>query len=110
VEDHADTAELLCALLSSAGYQVRTANSVEAALACDIAAIDLVLSDVGLGDGSGLELIQQLRAKAEVPAIALSGFGTEADIRASKQAGFFTHLTKPVSFDQLLAAIESASG
>jgi PAS domain S-box-containing protein len=105
VEDHEDTAEMLNELLSSVGYEVRTANSFQAALAMELEAGDIVVSDVGLGDGSGLDLVRLLRAKANVRAIALSGFGTEADKRASLEAGFSTHLTKPVNFEVLLAAI-----
>jgi PAS domain S-box-containing protein len=105
VEDHADTAEMLNELLSGVGYQVRTASSVQEALAIGVDAGDIVVSDLGLGDGSGLDLIRTLRKTVKVRAIALSGFGTEADKRASQEAGFAAHLTKPVKFEELLLAI-----
>ena len=59
---------------------------------------DVLISDIGLPDGTGLDLMRQLRAKRPVMGIALSGFGMEEDIRRSKQAGFVAHLTKPLDF------------
>jgi CheY-like chemotaxis protein len=66
---------------------------------------DILLSDIGLPDGSGLELLKRLRSVREVPALALSGFGMDEDIERSRDAGFADHLTKPVSIDRLQAAI-----
>ena len=66
---------------------------------------DLVLSDIGLPDGSGIDLIQKMNEIRDVPAIALTGFGTEEDILRSQRSGFFRHLTKPVNFQQLEEAI-----
>jgi len=105
VEDHEDTAAVLETLLRYAGYRVQVANSLKSALAVASDTFDLLLSDVGLLDGSGLDLMRALRETRPVPGIALSGYGTEDDIRASKQAGFAEHLTKPVDFSELLAAI-----
>jgi CheY-like chemotaxis protein len=64
-----------------------------------------LLSDIGLPDGSGLELLKRIRSMREVPALALSGFGMDEDIERSRDAGFVDHLTKPVSIDRLQAAI-----
>jgi len=105
VEDHQDTAQSLAELLRDEGYEVMTAATAASALAVDLDRVDLVLSDLGLPDRSGHELMRELRARRRLPAIALSGYGTEADVRASREAGFCAHLTKPVDWPKLLAAI-----
>ena len=69
---------------------------------------DLLISDVGLPDGSGLELITRLRAKSKIPGIAISGFGMNGDVEKSIKAGFTEHLVKPVHLEELEAAIEHA--
>jgi CheY-like chemotaxis protein len=66
---------------------------------------DILLSDIGLPDGSGHDLIKRIRQKRNVCALALSGFGMEEDVQRSREAGFFDHLTKPVSLDRLQSAI-----
>lgn len=107
VEDHDDTAGLLMVALQSVGHFVQRANSIAAAL--ELAAngdFNLLISDLGLPDGSGHELARQLLPRRAMPAIALSGYGMEDDISASHSAGFEEHLTKPVNLDQLNAAIE----
>ena len=108
VEDDEDTAETLAELLRSEGFEISVATSIASALRQDVGEVDLVLSDIGLGDGSGLELMRRLRAKKELPGIALSGYATEADIVASHAAGFSAHLVKPVSIDKLVATIHRA--
>lgn len=110
VEDDEDTAEILAEFLRDEGYQIQIARSVESALKVDVGSIDVVLSDVGLGDGSGLDLMRQLRTRGDIKGIALSGFGTEADFRASREAGFELHLTKPVMLPGLIAAINVVAG
>jgi PAS domain S-box-containing protein len=110
VEDHQDTAEIFELLLRRGGYEVRVANSLQSALAVAREEFDVLLSDVGLTDGSGLDLMRTLRKTGKVKGIALSGFGTEEDVRASKEAGFATHITKPVNFGTLLEAIASLGG
>jgi signal transduction histidine kinase/CheY-like chemotaxis protein len=110
VEDHADTAEAMAELLSLLGYQVTTAGTVAEALAAAGAKqFDLLLSDLGLPDGSGLDVMREL-APSGVPGIALSGFGTEEDVRDSLEAGFRKHLTKPVTLQTLEAAIQEVVG
>lgn len=106
VEDDPDTADTLADLLAEEGFEVTVAHSVAEALKQDVRSIDLVLSDLGLGDGSGLDLMRALRCRRDVQGIALSGYGTESDIRASKDAGFRAHLIKPVSLEKLVAAIK----
>jgi|GEM_PF-1962068 len=106
IEDHADTAAVLVRLLTGRGHTVYEANSCARALTVfKEREVDLILSDIGLPDGSGQALLPQLKAIRNVPAIALSGFGSPDDIRRSIEAGFDEHLTKPVNFQALLAKI-----
>jgi CheY-like chemotaxis protein len=111
VEDHADTAALLCRLLRRHGYTVRTAGSVESTLQLASAEpFDLVISDLGLPDGSGLELMRELRKRYPMRGIALTGYGTEEDVRQAHEAGFSAHLTKPISVERLEETIRSIGG
>jgi len=107
VEDNADTLRVMTRLLRARGYHVIPADCVASALQADgvFGPFDLIVSDIGLPDGSGLDVIRQIRTTHAVPGIALSGFGTEEDLRKSGEAGFVTHLTKPVDFPTLDAAI-----
>jgi signal transduction histidine kinase/ActR/RegA family two-component response regulator len=109
VEDHADTALVLSELLMSHGFKVQTAASISEARRVDLAGVHLIVSDLGLPDGTGLDLMRELRARARLPAIALSGYGMRTDVEASKDAGFDLHLTKPVNFERLLTAIQKLS-
>src|SRR5687768_11265073 len=106
VDDHGESLVVLAKLLNRSGYKVRTACSYAEAM--DVAArepIDLLISDVGLPDRSGLELMQELRTARPTKGIALSGFTDERDVKASYEAGFAKHLNKPLVFTDLLAAI-----
>jgi signal transduction histidine kinase/CheY-like chemotaxis protein len=106
VEDNQDTLNYLSRLLSLRGYRVHTAADLASAIQrAAEAELDLVVSDIELPDGSGLELMWTLRATRNIPAIALSGFGSPADIEQSHSAGFAIHLTKPVDFRTLERAI-----
>jgi CheY-like chemotaxis protein len=109
VEDDNDTGEMLEELLHEEGYDVRTVRSAKAALESDLGAVDLVISDIGLPGLSGLDLMRTIRRIRSLRGVALSGYGTEADIHASEEAGFSAHLTKPVVFDDLLATIRRVS-
>ncbi len=102
VEDHRDTARMMCRLLKGYGYEVHPAHDIAEALRlAEEQQFDLVVSDLGLPDGSGYELMQQLKARHQIPGIALSGYGMEEDVRKSLAAGFSEHLTKPVDFHRL---------
>ena len=109
VEDHRDSAEMLSLLLRTEGYEVTVARSKREGLA-RVSACDLVISDIGLPDGTGLELISEAHRDTAVRGIALSGFGSEQDVQRSLEAGFTEHLTKPVDFDRLLAAVRKLAG
>ena len=106
VEDHADTAKLMRRLIMAQGHEVTTAGSVADGLAAvQKQKPDMLISDLGLPDGSGLDLMRQILAQGHrFPAIALSGYGTPADIEKSKAAGFAEHLVKPLSRLELLTA------
>jgi PAS domain S-box-containing protein len=109
VEDHSDTAEAMADLLRAMGHEITVAGSVAAGLAAAerlAGHLDLVVSDLGLPDGSGLDLMQQLTGRFHVRGIALSGYGMEEDVRRSLDAGFERHLTKPINLQALHAAIQ----
>jgi PAS domain S-box-containing protein len=110
VEDHPDTLRTLKRLLEKMGYRVTPAASASAAL--NILAtepVDVLVSDIGLPDFTGHELMRKVRAiNKRLPGIAVSGFGRDADLKNSHDAGFLTHITKPVDVQQLDAAIRSA--
>jgi CheY-like chemotaxis protein len=106
VEDHEPTLQVLARLLTRAGHQVVPANSVAGALAAAKAGtFDAIVSDLGLPDGTGFEVMSELRASYGLRGIALSGYGMEEDMRRSREAGFEMHLVKPVDFGQLRRAI-----
>lgn len=97
VEDHADTARALLESLTSRGHEVTVVHSVADALRAAAAdEVELLISDIGLPDGTGLDLIRQIEPRPSIGAIALSGFGMDADLKRSLKAGFARHLTKPV--------------
>jgi two-component system CheB/CheR fusion protein len=112
VEDHGDTADLMSTMLHQAGHTVESAADVTTAL--DTVArreFDLLISDLGLPDRSGLDLMRELRARGrQLPGIALSGYGQDRDIQESRAAGFAAHLVKPAEPQALLQAIERVSG
>jgi CheY-like chemotaxis protein/anti-sigma regulatory factor (Ser/Thr protein kinase) len=106
VEDHEDTARVMQRILESAGYTVARASQIgEARALAQTRKFDLLISDVGLPDGTGLDLMRELRASGGISGIALSGFGTDEDLAASRAAGFADHLTKPIDWERLRKAI-----
>ncbi|MDR3403750.1 MAG: response regulator [Chthoniobacter sp.] len=113
VEDHADTAATLERLLVNSGYVVQTATDVAAAVRrMEDSEFDLLVSDIGLPDGSGLELMPKfIEAAGDRPiaGIALSGFGMPEDLERSYSAGFHEHLIKPVDFALLRKALARVS-
>jgi CheY-like chemotaxis protein len=111
VDDHADTLAILRRLLEQSGHLVTPANTVaDAVRAAEEDGFDLLISDIGLPDGTGLDIVRAARARhPTLPAIALTGFGMEQDIRNSEEAGFMIHLTKPVDLQSLGSAIRQAT-
>lgn len=108
VEDHPPTRAVLTRLLMRAGHDVVCAASV--AEARGVAArekFDVVVSDIGLPDGTGVELMRSLKAEHGLTGIALSGYGMEEDLNRSMEAGFIAHLTKPVDFTQVVRALSA---
>mgnify|MGYP001554883000 CR=1 FL=1 len=110
VEDHLATLKALARLLRNDGHQVVTASSLAEALAAAAAQpFDLVISDLGLPDGTGTEMMEQLRSKYGLRGIALSGYGMEEDFARSTAAGFVTHLIKPVAIADLRRVLSALS-
>jgi CheY-like chemotaxis protein/anti-sigma regulatory factor (Ser/Thr protein kinase) len=111
VEDHNDTRMTLQRLLERRGYKVTSADSGEQALALAGAGqFDLVISDLGLPDMTGNELMSLLRDRHGLPGIAVSGYGMEEDVARSRDAGFLHHLTKPIQLDRLTELIAITLG
>jgi CheY-like chemotaxis protein len=102
VEDHDDTRTTISRLLSYFGHDISVANTRERALdIVDAKNFDVILSDIGLPDGTGYDVISQAKRKQSVTGVALTALGMEEDIRRGKEAGFDFHLTKPVDFHEL---------
>ena len=109
VDDHEDTCTALEKLLVRRGHLVAATHNMRSAMEAAVRnQFDLLISDIALPDGNGMELMMQMRAISKIPGIAISGFGNNGDIEKSLQAGFVEHLIKPVKLDVLEAAIERA--
>jgi CheY-like chemotaxis protein len=110
VEDHADTLRVLAHLLGHFGHEISTADSRQSAFRfLESKNFDVVLSDIGLPDGTGYEVVSQAKQTQPIKAVALTGFDREEDIRRGKEAGFDFHLTKPVDFQELRDVLEQVS-
>ena len=109
VDDDLDTLNVLRRLLKREGHEVMTAKSVSGGLdACGTTdRIDLLISDIALPDGSGIEVMAAVKAQHGAPGIALSGYVDAADKQRAADAGFCLHLDKPVRFDDVIQAIEA---
>jgi signal transduction histidine kinase len=110
VEDHEDTNRSLTRLLRRRGYHVQSAGSLSAAL--DLSAkeeFDVLISDLGLPDGSGIELMEKISSTRPLLGIALTGFGMEEDILKSRDAGFKHHLVKPIDLTKLDLLIQEGA-
>jgi CheY-like chemotaxis protein len=105
VEDNRDTLYFLALVLGQRGHAVVKAASMAQAREELTRDLDLVISDIELPDGSGLDLMREM-GDNRVPGIAMSGFGSEEDVRLSREAGFAIHLTKPIDVARLEAAIQ----
>ncbi|HJW37582.1 MAG TPA: ATP-binding protein [Candidatus Udaeobacter sp.] len=110
VEDHRDTQRTFSRLLTHFGHEVLTANSKHGALKLLASGnIDVLLCDIGLPDGNGYEVVSQAKRKQPLKAIAITGFGTEEDFRRSKEAGFDSHLVKPVDLHELQTVLDQVA-
>lgn len=108
VEDHLPTATALARLLTRRGYEVVSATCVsEARTFIDRQPFDLLISDLGLPDGNGCELMRPPPAGSNMVGIALTGYGMDDDVHRSKAAGFASHLTKPVKMQELDRVLNS---
>lgn len=108
VDDHHDTCVGMKMILERRGYRVTVANNAnEAVERANAENFDLLISDIGLPDRSGYELMQELHANKGLRGIALSGFGMDNDVSRARAAGFSEHLTKPINFERLEQAIQS---
>jgi hypothetical protein len=106
VEDHDDTRRVLARLLTHFGYNVVLSASVEEALSAFRAEpFDAILSDIGLPDGTGYDIISEAKRSHDVCGVALTGFGMPEDVRRSQEAGFEFHLTKPVDVAELRSVL-----
>jgi len=113
VEDEPTTIRLMSRLIRGLGHQVTTAETIaEASRWVDGSKrFDLVVSDIGLPDGNGLDLMRRIRStRGTLPGIALTGYGTQEDIEQSRLAGFSAHMTKPIDFNQLETLIRQVAG
>lgn len=109
VEDHEATRNALAHLLRRRRFEVGVAGSVEEArVLVRQRAFDLVISDIGLPDGSGYKLMEELAREQGIRGIALTGYGMDRDIGRSSEAGFLLHLTKPIQVQALESAIQAA--
>ena len=112
VEDHADTAAAMKAYLEAFGHSVVRAGTCEEALRQpDLARMEVLICDIGLPDGSGWELLPELRAKAgQAYAVAITARGLPGDVARSLASGFQAHLTKPFAPHQLLKLLTGRRG
>ncbi len=109
VEDHEDSASTLAMVLSIKGYRVQVARTVAEARGMT-GDCDILVSDISLPDGNGLDLLREARGHGDVKAIAVSGYGTEEDVRRSAEAGFAEHLVKPFDPERLIDVLERLAG
>lgn len=108
VEDDADSLSAMARLIDMTGHRALAASSAEEALRLARShRCDMVVSDVGLPDRSGLDLMRELSATYSLPGIAVSGYTDAADVTECTRAGFARHLKKPVDFQELLDTVEA---
>ncbi len=112
VEDHDSSREVLANILRRFGHEVHTAGTGgEALQIADSKAgyFHVVISDLGLPDTNGFDLMRTLQSRHGLPGVALSGYGMDEDVRKAKAAGFSAHLIKPVSFEQLRVVLDQVA-
>ncbi|MBA2743814.1 MAG: PAS domain S-box protein, partial [Chthoniobacterales bacterium] len=111
VEDHEHTALVMSRLLRRSGHEVVTANTVESAIeVLRSTKLDLLVSDLGLPDGNGFQVMRELAKRSRAKGIAVSGYGMDEDLAQSSAAGFSAHLTKPISAEELTQTIKEVTG
>lgn len=110
IEDHDSSREALHRLLTRRSFDVVTATSAAEAreAASTGGEFDVVISDIGLPDDDGCNLIAEIREKHDWKVVALTGFGMTDDIARSQRAGALAHLTKPISIQDLDRVLELA--
>jgi len=107
VDDHMDTLDVMSRLLTRCGHEVVAASTYKKALSVgQREEFDLLISDLGLHDGSGYELMSALGGAKSLKGIALSGYGMKEDVDRSLAAGFSAHLTKPCDLSVLNVTIQ----
>lgn len=110
VENHEDTRFLLGLLLEQLGHTVISVATMQEGLrTIPGASCDVLISDVGLPDGNGWDLLKQLGTRRPKYAIAMSGFGMSSDRERSRMAGYRHHLLKPIEPNQLETLLEEAA-
>jgi PAS domain S-box-containing protein len=110
VEDHRDTRHALSRLLTHFGHHTSVAKNIRSALELLASqSFDVILCDIGLPDGSGHEVAVHAKRKGPIKAVAITGFGTDKDIRRSKDAGFDFHLIKPIDLDELQGVLDQVA-
>ena len=110
VEDHEDSNRSLTNLLRRRGYHVQSALDFQSALDLGTKGeFDVLISDLALPDGSGIDLMQTLQSTRPILGIALTGFGMENDVRKSRDAGFQHHLVKPIDLNKLDLLIQESA-
>jgi PAS domain S-box-containing protein len=106
VEDHHETATILARLLQQYGHSVTIANTIASALQhASAQPFDVIISDIGLPDGTGHDLMKQIHERFSIPGVALTGYGMENDLRRSSEMGFAEHVVKPVNIAHLQSVI-----
>jgi CheY-like chemotaxis protein len=110
VENHADTLRILKSYLESLGHTVTAAsNKAQALREVPGLPLDVLISDIGLADGSGWELLAEAQFAAPVFAVAMSGYGMRSDQDKSTRAGFQRHIRKPFDLDLLDEILDEAA-
>lgn len=107
VEDQKDTARMLGLFIGGAGHEVRTAETKAAAL--ELAAkqpFDVLVADVRLPDGTGYELMNELRPGTTLKGIIFTGLSGPEEEERSRAAGFSAFLVKPFDLDRLVETVE----
>ena len=112
IEDHADTLETVALLLRRAGHHVHTAKTVAEArrTAAQLTAVDVVVGDIGLPDGDGVDLLAEFKSQFTCPVIALTAYGMEEDVKRCAAAGIDLHLLKPIGVVELSSALRKMFG